>query len=102
MAARDDAPDLCCRPDVIWDEVDGRMVIYNLTTHALLELNATAAFVWRQIAAGGKCNIVEAISARYPDVDESRLARDVDLVLTQFIEANLVAPKPADAPGDGT
>jgi Coenzyme PQQ synthesis protein D (PqqD) len=101
MAARDDAPDLCCRPDVIWDEVDGRMVIYNLTTHALLELNASAAFVWEQIAAGGKCDL-EAISARYPDVDESRLARDVDAVLTRFMEANLVELKPADEPGDRT
>jgi hypothetical protein len=62
----------------------------------LLELNATAAFVWQQlVATNGECDPVQALSARYPDVEPSRLARDVSTVLSQFADAALVEPTPA-------
>jgi len=71
------------------------MVIYNLTTHTLLELNVTAAVVWQQLAADEECDLVQTLSARYPDVEPSRLALDVDAVLNQFVDAGLVEPNPA-------
>lgn len=95
MAAQAGASNLRCRPDVIWDEVDGRMTVYNLTTHALLELNATAAVVWQQLAMGTGLDPVQILSLRYPDVEPSIIARDISAVLDQFVEAGLAEAVPS-------
>jgi hypothetical protein len=81
-------------PNVVSRRVHDEVVLVHLDTNRIYSLNATAARFWELIADGCTRAEAEAQLAETFDVDDSELAREVDLCVGQLLDEKLV-----EAPG---
>jgi Coenzyme PQQ synthesis protein D (PqqD) len=75
---------------VIWDIVDGAMVLCNTDCAEFFELNSTGAIVWKICDGCTTNDIVQHLQEVYPDEDHQQLASDVKKLISSFNEAGLL------------
>lgn len=64
---------VCRNPDVIWDRVDGALVLCHTGTGEFFRLNYTGALIWELIESRSSQAIVEQLCRRYPAEPTPRL-----------------------------
>jgi hypothetical protein len=76
--------------DLVWQELDGDVVILDLRTSRYLRVNETGAFLWRKLESGTSSGaLVDALTAEF-DVDEATASRDVAALLSTLGEHGLL------------
>ena len=77
-------------PNVLAKRVDDEIVLVQLETNRIYELNRTAAFLWDTLAAGStKAELEERLALEF-DVDQDELVREIDELLRQFTSERLI------------
>ena len=77
-------------PQVIWDMIDGVMVLCHTESNEFFELNQTGAIVWSVCDERGLEDVVERIREAYPNEDHDRLTTDVRDLILSLEEASLL------------
>jgi Tfp pilus assembly pilus retraction ATPase PilT len=77
-------------PQVIWDVVDGVMVLCHTASNAFFELNQTGALVWSMCDESAVEAIVEHLRGAYPHEDRDQVAIDVRNIILALEEARLL------------
>jgi len=77
-------------PQVIWDVVDGVMVLCHTDSAEFFELNPTGAIVWSVCDENIIDDVVERLQEAYPSEDHERLTADVWDLIRSLQEAGLV------------
>jgi hypothetical protein len=77
-------------PQVIWDVVDGVLVLCHTASNAFFELNQTGALVWRMCDGSAVEAIVERLRAAYPHEDRDQVTIDVGNIILALEEARLL------------
>lgn len=78
-------------PDAVWAKIDGRIVVGNSDTGAVVALDDTAADLWEALmAAGSTEEAVAALGESYA-VDHARLGNDLAAFVLDLRERNLLA-----------
>ena len=76
--------------DIIWDEVDGRIVICDTTKSVFFELNSSAGLLWHAAEARTFGEIKDYLRMIYPKVDVAVIEADVRNLLTEFLTSGLL------------
>lgn len=77
-------------PDVVARQLDDEVVLVNLRTNRIYELNPTAARLWELLGSG--CDVEQA-SERMLDefeVEQAELAAEIDALVAQLASEGLV------------
>ncbi|MXG89952.1 PqqD family protein [Nocardioides flavescens] len=79
------------RPGAVsWREVDGEVVLLDLTTSAYFGVNASGTLLWQMLDAGTTpADMTGALVAEF-DVDRDRASTDVEAFLAEAQRLNLV------------
>ena len=77
-------------PDVVFQEVDGEVVLVHLQTNSIYTLNATGARFWALFAAGHDPPHVRRELCREFDVDPAQLEIEVDALLESLAREGLI------------
>lgn len=77
-------------PQVVAQRLDGTMVLVNLQTDRILELNETAAALFEALGDGSAQAEIEARLAERYEVDEARLRAEVERMLRLLAEQRMV------------
>lgn len=85
----DDVLRLECAPDVVWKEVGGDVVLVNLKTNRIYEMNRTGARLWTLLESGSSRSDAEAILAREFDVDVETVRAETDALIVQLVQQQL-------------
>jgi hypothetical protein len=82
-------------PDVSWQELDGRIVVFKAATGRAAALNETAAAVW-QLADGRRteADVIEVLGAAY-GMSADAIGPDVRLVIDQLRTEGLLLAVPS-------
>jgi len=80
-------------PQVIWDEVDGVLVLCHTDSAEFFELNPTGAVVWSVCEGRTTDEVVNQLREAYPNQEGQRLAVDVRSLIRSLEEAGLVEIK---------
>ena len=76
--------------EVVSRKLGDRLVLVNLRTNRIYELNRTAARVWELLDAGsGRSELEEVLLGEF-DVEDSVLSRDVGRMLDQLSSEGLI------------
>ena len=78
-------------PDVVAQRVGTDVVLVNLRTNRIYELNRTGARLWELIQEGHDRDQIQQHLLREFDVEEAQLALEIDAFLTRLGEADLIA-----------
>ena len=78
------------KPQVIWDEVDGVMVLCHTDSAEFFELNSTGAVIWSVCDGRTTDEVVNQLREAYPEKERQRLAADVRSLIRSLEEAGLV------------
>ena len=70
-------------PQVIWDMVDGVMVLYKVDSAELFELNDTGGVMWRVCDEDTLEEAVRRVHQIYPDQD----LREIDATVRNFFQS---------------
>jgi hypothetical protein len=78
------------KDDVLAEEMDGRVVLYNAIATTVLALNPTAALIW-QLCNGQDtvAEITAALIEAYPDAQDE-IAAQVETTLDRFLEHGVI------------
>ncbi|MEX2459227.1 MAG: PqqD family protein [Actinomycetota bacterium] len=76
--------------DVVFEVLDGETVVLNLTSGEYHTLNGSGTRAWQLIEEHGDLDRVRAAMAAEFDVDEDRLAADLDALVRDLVERRLV------------
>ena len=77
-------------PDVIYGDIDGTVILGQLSTTDTYELDAVGADIWRALATSAdRGSIVARLMSRYGS-DERTAIRDVDAFVDELIRSGLV------------
>ncbi|MBO3751736.1 PqqD family protein [Streptosporangiaceae bacterium NEAU-GS5] len=79
-------------PQVLWDDVDGRVVLCHTETVRYYELNAVGATIWRACEGIGMERLVGLLAAAHSEVDRARLADDAHSFVAALMSENLLCP----------
>jgi hypothetical protein len=77
-------------PNVLAKRIDDEIVLVNLETNRVYELNRTAASLWDALAAGPTRAELEQQLGREFDVEPEELAREIDELLTRLTAERLI------------
>lgn len=83
-------------PDVVGEELDGEMVLYDEAAGGLHVLNPTATLVWKGLDGTTPLGELAAELAAAADADPAVVRRDVLAVTAEFAALGLLAGIPAD------
>jgi Coenzyme PQQ synthesis protein D (PqqD) len=97
MIIRSTSISLHISDDVIWDEVDGVLAVYNLATKSRFELNDTASLLWQWLISELEIDPLKAMSDCYPDVEFSRIQSDVESILIQLLASRVIEERPCSS-----
>ena len=78
-------------PDVVFQELDGEVVLVHLKTNSVYSLNATGARLWELLVAGHDTAQIRGILTEEYEVDPTLLAREVDSLVDDLATENLVS-----------
>ncbi len=70
-------------PEVIWDTVDGTMVLCHTGTVTFFSLNPLGARIWAACDGCTPDELVAQVGAAYPDQDSGQVAADI----REFVQA---------------
>ncbi|HEX8860434.1 MAG TPA: PqqD family protein [Actinomycetes bacterium] len=76
--------------DVIWDRVDGTMTLCHLGTGQLMRLNETGSLLWEACEASTVDELVERLTALYPEESKELVAEAVSAFVVSLAEAELI------------
>jgi hypothetical protein len=77
-------------PDTIYETLDDRGVLINVTTNEIYELNQTGARFWELLSAGHDQTQIRQIMLQEYDVDETVLDREIEALLASLRSASLI------------
>ncbi len=84
-------PGYTLNPDVMFQRVGDRMVLVNLQTNLVFELNETGARVWELIRSGaGHEEILDHLTAEF-EVEREQLRADLDDLLRALAAKGLIS-----------
>jgi hypothetical protein len=83
---------LQANPDIIWDVVDGRIVLCNLDSRAIFELNGPGSIIWANCPDLRANQMIECLRQAYPSQARDRLTRDVAEFIAALKSAGIVSP----------
>jgi hypothetical protein len=76
--------------DVVWEDLEGEIVILNLATGMYYGIEGQGNDMWRLLAEHGSPErVVETLAAEY-DIDRDELAHDVDRLIRGLADRRLV------------
>ncbi len=81
---------LARNPQVIWDQVDGMMVLCHLDTGDFFRMNSTGAFIWEVCDGCTIDDIVERLQTTYPDESHEMLSIVVQRYVLSLKEVGLL------------
>jgi hypothetical protein len=77
---------------VVVREVDGEVLLLDIESNQIHQLNETASFIWRNCRdAASVLEITRSLAGKF-DVDEETAAKDVAAVLDKLQTLNLIIP----------
>jgi hypothetical protein len=79
-------------PRVLWDSVDGTLVLCHTDTVQFYELNRVGAFLWRACEGADLDTVIGLLAETYPQIDPARLADDARSYFSALVNANLLCP----------
>jgi hypothetical protein len=78
--------------DVVGEEVDGRVVLFDPAGMVLLTLNGTGSIVWSALTQPRPPSVlVDEVLARHPDAERAAVTADVERFLGELRERGLIA-----------
>jgi hypothetical protein len=77
-------------PYIIWNHVDGELALFDSRDDRYHALNASAAVLWRGIAAGDAPETIVENVAREYDVDAETIRAALDAFVAQACQAGLL------------
>ena len=81
--------------EVVSRKLGDRLVVVNLRTNRIYELNRTALRVWELLEAdSGRAGLEETLSAEF-DVERTVIAQDVDRMLAKLSQEGLIDEREA-------
>jgi hypothetical protein len=86
----DEAPRFRVSPDTIYETLDDRGVLINVTTNEIYELNQTGARFWELLSAGHDHTQIRQLMLQEYDVDETVLDREIEALLASLKSARLI------------
>jgi hypothetical protein len=86
----DGAPRFRVSPDTVYDTLDDRSVLINVTTNEIYELNQTGARFWELLSAGHDHAQIRQLMLQEYDVDETVLDREIEALLVSLKSAGLI------------
>lgn len=86
IAMRDIKPS----PDVIAQRVGDNVIIVNLQTSLMYDLNRTGGRLWDLLSAGRELTDIHATLLREFEVDPGDLRREMEAILASLLDAGLV------------
>jgi hypothetical protein len=84
------SPAITRNPDVVYQEVEGELVLLDLETEATYALNEVGARCWELLADHDDLDAVVVALLEEFDVDEATLRADLDKLLARLRAADLV------------
>lgn len=76
--------------ELVWQEVDGEIVVLDMKSSRYLSVKGSAAVLWRRLVAGASADeLAHELVARY-GIDETRAAGDVSSFLVMLRERALL------------
>jgi len=78
-------------PDVAWRRVEDEVVLVNLKTNRIYNLNRTASRFWELLNEGLQRETLERKMLEEFDVDESHLRREIDALIGELSSEGLVS-----------
>jgi hypothetical protein len=76
--------------DVVWQELDDEVVVFNRASSRYLRINASAVILWRRLEGGASLDdLVSALLDAF-DIDESTARRDVEAFVAAVREHELL------------
>ena len=76
--------------DVVWREVEGELVVLELSTSLYLTLNGTAKLLWEALSGGATTGALVEVLTREYDIGEDQAMSDVEVFLQTLTERNLL------------
>jgi hypothetical protein len=81
--------------EVVSRKLGDRLVVVNLRTNRIYELNPTASRIWELLEAGaGRSDLEDSLLEEF-DVERSLASRDIDRTLEQFALGGLIDEREA-------
>ncbi len=78
-------------PDVLSQRAGDSLILLNLKTDRIFELNSTAASLWELLEAGVSCEEAAAELSRHFSVSEEEVSAEIVGVTAQFRSEGLIA-----------
>ena len=77
-------------PDVLFRRLEDRIVLVQMDTNEVFELNRTGARIWELLEEGaGEEQLLETLADEF-EVDDDELRREVDTLLAELADRRLV------------
>jgi hypothetical protein len=77
-------------PQVVWDVVDGVMVLFHTGAGEFFDLNFTAAFVWSACEDCSMEDLMQSLREEYPEVDRELIEADCRELIASLEENGLL------------
>jgi hypothetical protein len=78
-------------PSIIWDLVDGKVVLCNLENGDFFELNGPGSIIWANCPDLKATEMIDCLQQAYPSQARHRLARDVAEFIAALEDAGIVS-----------
>lgn len=88
---------IAAAPDVVSQEVEGELVLLDVTGERYWSLDVVGARCWQLLVEHGERDAVLAALLAEFDVEEATLRADVDALIEQLGSAGLIVESPSDA-----
>jgi Coenzyme PQQ synthesis protein D (PqqD) len=90
IASGDSTQSLQPNPDVLWQRLDGEVIVMQLKTDRIFSLNTTAARCWELIAGGMTLDAARAAMGHEFEVSPEVLAAEFEAILKNLIDEQLL------------
>jgi len=75
---------------VVYRRLDDRIVLIDLASNQIFDLNETSARLWELVVAVGELPEISAVLAEEYDVDHDQLQRELSETLARFAKDELI------------
>jgi hypothetical protein len=80
---------------VIWDTVDGNVVLCNLDSGKHLELNQTGGLIWDELRMINQmATLVKRVEDIYPQVPTAQLRQDLETFVAKLLREDFLESAP--------
>lgn len=78
--------------NVLWKEIDGKVIVLHISSADFLELNGSAGAIWKLIAEGNDADAIVNTMAEIYNVSRKQLTRDVGKFIARMAAKGLLRP----------